>query len=232
MVLPKDDKSYFDAEEYYKKLKAQDFKIAYNHGINNLLIKQNMERAASIPQNGMVTGGSEMFPDRPFLPGNYDNNNPSNVVLGGGKKNKSALRSTKAWTKYASDTIDDVLGKAERVKAISGGGKKKKSALSSTKAWTKYASDTIDDGLNKAERVKAISGGGKKKKSALSSTKAWTKYASDTIDDGLKKAERVKAISGGGSKLAWIPYVKKYSADHNVSYKEALSKASVGYKKQ
>ena len=125
MVLPKDDNSYFDVEENYKQLKVQDFKIAYNHGINNQLIKQNMERAASIPQNGMLTGGSEMFPDRPFLPGNFDNGNTSNVVLGGGKKKKSALRSTKAWTKYASDTIDDVLGKAERVKAISGGGKKR-----------------------------------------------------------------------------------------------------------
>jgi len=109
---------------------------------------------------------------------------------------------------------------------------KEKSALSSTKAWTKYTSNTIDDVLDKAERVKAISGGGKMKKSALSSTKAWTQYASSTIDDGLHKAELVKAISGGGSKLAWIPYVKKYAADHNVSYKEALSKASVGYKNQ
>ena len=72
----------------------------------------------------------------------------------------------------------------------------------------------------------------KRKNSSLSFTKAWTKYASDTIEDGFNKAERVKAVSGGGSKLTWIPYVKKYSADHNVSYKEALSRASVGYKKQ
>jgi hypothetical protein len=31
---------------------------------------------------------------------------------------------------------------------------------------------------------------------------------------------------------AWITHVKKYAAENNVSYKEALSKASASYKKQ
>ena len=30
---------------------------------------------------------------------------------------------------------------------------------------------------------------------------------------------------------AWITHVKKYAAENNVSYKEALSKASASYKK-
>lgn len=31
---------------------------------------------------------------------------------------------------------------------------------------------------------------------------------------------------------SWITHVKKYAAENNVSYKEALSKASASYKKQ
>ena len=230
MGVLKNERDYFDAEAYYTKLKNDDFKNTYNKGINSLLIKQNMERENYPHQYVMLTGGSNLYPDKPILPGNYDTPGIGNAVSGSGKKKKSALSSTKAWTKYVSGTIDDGLNKAERVKSIAGG--KKKSALSSTKAWTKYVSGTIDDGLNKAERVKSIAGG--KKKSALSSTKAWTKYVSGTIDDVLNKGERVKAIAGGAGngKLAWIPYVKKYALDHNVSYKEALSKASIGYKKQ
>ena len=61
----------------------------------------------------------------------------------------------------------------------------------------------------------------------------WTAFAVDTAKSGLGLAEQGKAIAGAGKKSTspWIQHVKDYSKAHNVSYKEAMSKAKATYKK-
>ena len=57
-------------------------------------------------------------------------------------------------------------------------------------------------------------------------------FAVDTATSGLGLAEKAKSIAGGAKKSSpWIQHVKDYSKAHNISYKEATSKAKATYKK-
>ena len=102
--------------------------------------------------------------------------------------------------------------------------------LKKAKAWTSFAVDTATSGLGLAEKGKAIAEGGKVNR--LNKAKKWTSFAVDTATSGLGLAEKGKAIAGGAKRSSpWIQHVKDYSKAHNVSYKEAMSKAKATYKK-
>ena len=103
--------------------------------------------------------------------------------------------------------------------------------LKKAKAWTTFAVDTAKSGLGLAEQGKALAEGGKVNR--LKKATKWTNFAVDTAKSGLGLAEQGKAIAGAGKKSTspWIQHVKDYSKAHNVSYKEAMSKAKATYKK-
>jgi hypothetical protein len=73
--------------------------------------------------------------------------------------------------------------------------------------------------------------GGKKKINRLKKANQWASFSADTIDKGLDLGLKAKMIAGAKKPSAWIAFVKSYASKHNITYKEALSKAGPEYKK-
>jgi hypothetical protein len=210
---------------------AEQYKIAYNRGVAAILRKQELNMIHNTVQPTMMGGGSKAN----AMPLGFTDNVDYQALVTGGKKKVNRLKKAKAWTDYSSDLFDTGLSKAKAVESlgmgISGGKKKKVNRLKKANQWTSYASDLFDTGLEKAKKVEALGAGKVNRKKKADQ---WTAYASDLFDTGIDKAKKVKSLAGSGAPRkpsAWILHVKKYAAEHNVSYKQAMKEASATYKK-
>ena len=168
---------------------------------------------------------------------------PAAARIGGGlkKKAKKAVKIVEDVSKHIEGLDEDdfkghdkkviqkikkgeKLTKAnvERVKklksAVTGG---KVNRLKKAKKWTGFVQDDIiSKGLDNAKKAVGVYSGYNKAKMGLGMPKK-VKAAHAALEGGAKKRPP----------SAWIQHVKKYAADHNVSYKEAMSKAKASYKK-
>lgn len=165
---------------------------------------------------------------------------PAASSIGGGlkKKAKKAMKVVEDVSKHIEGLDEDdfkghdkkviqkikkgeALTKAniERVKKLKSGGKVNR--LNKAKKWTGFVQDDIvSAGLDNAKKAVGVYSGYNKAKMGLGMPKK-VKAAHATLEGGAKKRPA----------SAWIQHVKKYAGDHNVSYKEAMSKAKASYKK-
>jgi hypothetical protein len=204
----KSDIDYFNAEQFYARLRNDDYRNSYNKGINKIIIQQNMDRAMALPQPAMAgrnASNTDMFPDMPFLPGELDNNQVSKAVVGSVVPGSGAT-----------------------------GGKKQINRTKHAKKWLDFSKSAVNDALDIKDRATGSGAtGGKKQINRTKHASKWLDFSKDVVNDGLDIKDRAVGRGGAGKpKLAWIPYVKKYALEHKVSYKEALSKASSGFRSQ
>jgi len=269
---------------YISDTQADQFKLAYNRGIMDLVRRRELSMLASQEQPTMIGGGSKttslkdgLVPLNP-LPGN-NSVDYATLVTGG---RISRLKKATKWAKFSGDSLDRGLDLATKAKALGGdldgagkkkrkrkgpsiaaardwasfasdaistgidkgvevndamGGKKRKSkkgpSVAAARDWASFASDAISTGIDKSKEVQEALDGGKKKINHRKKAAAWTNFAVDTANKGLDIAQKVKALGAGKPRApnAWVTHVKKYAADHGVSYKEAMSQAKSSYKK-
>ena len=231
--------------KFISDTQADQFKLAYNRGILDLVRRRELEMIRGTEQPTMFGGGSKttslqdgLKPLKP-LPGT-DGIDYATLVTGG---KISRLKKAKKWAAFSGDTLDKGLDLASKAKAIGGdldgGMKKRKSkkgpSVAAARDWTQFASDALTTGLDKSKEVQAALDGGKKKKvNRMKKATAWRDFAVDTVNQGLDLTQRAKGVTGSGKPRApnaWVSHVKKYAADHGVSYKEAMSQAKSSYKK-
>jgi len=264
---------------------ADQFKLAYNRGIMDLVRKRELEMIRGAEQPTMFGGGSKVGPIsegmKPLKPLPGNNGIDYSTLVTGGKI--SRLKKAKKWAAFSGDTLDKGLDLATKAKALGGdldGGKKKrksKSSVAAARDWTQFASDALTTGLDKSKEVQAALDRGKKKRKpkgpSVSDARDWASFASDTISTGIDKGKQVQAALDGGKKKkgskikqagkwvdfavstanqgldlaqkakgitgagkprapnAWVAHVKKYAADHKVTYKEAMSQSKDSYNK-
>jgi len=157
--------------------------------------------------------------------------------LEGGKKKRKgpSVAAARDWASFASDAISTGINKGVEVNKAMGGKKKRKSkaSVAAARDWASFASDAISTGIDKGKQVQEALDGGKKKINRRKKAQAWTDFAVDTANKGIDIAQKVKALGAGKPRVpnVWVSHVKKYAADHGVSYKEAMSQAKASYKK-
>jgi len=233
--------------KFISDTQADQFKLAYNRGILDLVRRRELEMIRGTEQPTMFGGGSKntslkdgLKPLKP-LPGT-DGIDYATLVTGG---KISRLKKAKKWAAFSGDTLDKGLDLASKAKAIGGdldgaGKKKRKSkkgpSVAAARDWTQFATDALTTGLDKASEIKGVVDGGGKKKKVNRKKKAegWRDFAVDTVNQGLDLAQKVKGVTGSGKPRApnaWVTHVKKYAAANGVSYKEAMSQAAASYKK-
>jgi len=269
--------------QFVSDTQADQFKLAYNRGIMDLVRRRELSMLASQGQPIMIGGGSKvgpisegMKPLKP-LPGNNSVDYATLVTggkisrlkkaskwakfsgdtidkgldlatkaktLGGdleraGKKKKrkgASIAAARDWASFASDAISTGIDKGVEVNKALGAGKKKrksKASVAAARDWASFASDALTTGLDKGKQVQEALDGGKKKINRRKKAQAWTDFAVDTANKGIDIAQKVKALGAGKTRVpnVWVTHVKKYAADHGVSYKEAMSQAKASYKK-
>ena len=136
------------------------------------------------------------------------------------KKHIELLEKNGLISKKVNEVVEDATGgKVSRIKKA--------------EKWRDYSVDTIDKGLDLASKGKNIFGGSLDggKVNRLKKAKSWASFSADTIDKGLDLGLKAKMIAGAKKPSAWIAFVKSYASKHNITYKEALSKAGPEYKK-
>ena len=231
--------------KFISDTQADQFKLAYNRGILDLVRRRELAMLGSMEQPTMFGGGSKVGPLKyglvPLKPLPETDGIDYSTLVTGGKI--SRLKKAKKWAAFSGDTLDKGLDLASKAKALGGdldGGKKKRKSkkgpsVSAARDWTQFATDALTTGLDKGKEVQAALDGGKKKKvNRMKKATAWRDFSVDTVNQGLDLAQKVKGVTGSGKPRAanaWVAHVKKYAADHKVSYKEAMSQAKASYNK-
>ena len=130
---------------------------------------------------------------------------------------------TKQYAQTARNSKGKLIDKTMQLSglgyALEGSGNKsgKISRIKKAKKWTNYSVDTINKGMDLGQRGLDM----------------YNKQKDRMVDKGKdafmglfgKGAEKVKRPPS-----KWIMYVKKYAADNNISYKDALKEAGASYK--
>jgi hypothetical protein len=160
---------------------------------------------------------------------------------GKGKKTVNRLKKAKRWTDYSVDTINKGMDLGQ--KGLDMYNKQKDRQMEKAKEglmklFGKGAEEEMEGGVNRLKKAKR-----------------WTNYSVDTINKGMDLGQRgldmynkqkdrqidkakdglMKLFGKGAEKVKrppskWILYVKKYAADNNISYKDALKEAGASYK--
>jgi len=230
--------------KFISDTQADQFKLAYNRGILDLVRRRELAMLGSMEQPTMFGGGSKVGPLKyglvPLKPLPETDGIDYSTLVTGGKI--SRLKKAKKWAAFSGDTLDKGLDLASKAKALGGdldgAGKKKrksKASVSAARDWTQFATDALTTGLDKGMEINAALDGGKKKKHVNRQKKAlgWTNFAVDTANKGLDLAQKAKSLGAGKPRApnAWVAHVKQYAAANKVSYKEAMSQAKASYKK-
>jgi hypothetical protein len=146
----------------------------------------------------------------------------------GGKVNR--LKKAKRWTGFTVDTLNDGLDLVDKGLTIRAKHDPRAQAQKSiSKAFGGNVSKKrLETAINKLESY--MSGVGPKP------TKLQMELLQKTgvIEEGVKTAKKsVKKASMSAKKApsAWVQHVQKYARDHNISYKDAMSKARSSYKR-
>jgi hypothetical protein len=146
----------------------------------------------------------------------------------GGKVNR--LKKAKRWTGFTVDTLNDGLDLVDKGLTIRAKHDPRAQAQKSiSKAFGGNVSKKrLETAINKLESY--MSGIGPKP------TKLQMELLQKmgVIEEGVKTAKKsVKKASMSAKKApsAWVQHVQKYARDHNISYKDAMSKARSSYKR-
>jgi len=195
---------------YISDTQADQFKLAYNRGIMDLVRRRELSMLSALGQPTMF-GGSKvgpisegMVPLKP-LPGN-NSIDYSTLVVGG---RISRMKKAKKWAKFSGDTLDKGLDLASKAKALGGdldgAGKKKRKrkgpSIAAARDWASFASDAISTGIDKGVEVNKAMGGKKRKsKASVAAARDWASFASDAISTGIDKSKQAQAALDGGKK--------------------------------
>ena len=138
--------------KFISDTQADQFKLAYNRGILDLVRRRELEMIRGTEQPTMFGGGSKttslkdgLKPLKP-LPGT-DGIDYSTLVTGG-KINR--MKQAKKWAAFSAQTIDKGLDLATKAKALGGdldgAGKKKrksKASVAAARDWTQFATEAL-----------------------------------------------------------------------------------------
>ena len=211
-----------DAHAVMIAQRDKDYLRAYNKGIAHALALSEMRMSYMFPgptrmPDGMrlVGGGSSSMDGTTLANANYAS------LTTGGKVNR--LKKAQKWLGFSKDVADAGLDIAEKAGPMVAMGAGKVNRMKKAKKWTGFAKGLAEDAM-------AMAGAGKVNR--MRKAKKWTGFAKGLAEDALAMASPM--IEGAGKPKrtsAWITHVKKYASEHNIPYKEAMSKAKATYKK-
>jgi len=161
--------------------------------------------------------------------------NSAKKIIGGKKKKINRLKKATNWRNFSAETADMGLDLADKGLTI----KDKHDPMS--RAQTDI-SNMLGGGISKKRMNTAInkleaymSGTSNLKPTKLQMEVLKSAGIIDDAADMKKSAKKaVKRATGGGmpkQPSAWIVHVQNYAKQHNIPYKEAMSKAKATYKR-
>lgn len=145
------------------------------------------------------------------------------------------LKKARKWRDFSKETIGDAIDLGDQAWDVHDKHSMKNQAFKHGLKMTGagFSKKKLDTAVNKLQNY--MEG-----KSHLKPTKLQYELLKEAgIVEDVEKAKKsvkkaVKAVRGGGAPKqpsAWVQHVMKYSKEHNIPYKEAMSKAKATYKR-
>jgi hypothetical protein len=162
--------------------------------------------------------------------------NSAKHMLGGKKKHVNRLKKGTAWRDFSYDTADmglDLVDKGLSIKQKYDPAAQAQASISKALGGSRISKKRMETAINKLEAY--MSGTSKLKPTKLQMEVLKSAGVLDDAVDMKKSAKKaVKRATGGGmpkQPSPWIVHVQNYAKQHNIPYKEAMSKAKATYKR-